>query len=169
MSAKNRFLLDGHDKKDEPFHYTACGLDDIYLVSGFEKHETAYGAGVSIHKVDALHRAIAGHIILRRKTLSLKEFRFLRKEMNVTQRELGKLVGKDEQTIARYEKGESPISSSVDKLVRLVYALNPATPQELDAIREMIDPRFDVDEIAAAPVTFEVTLDGDWHERHRAA
>lgn len=167
MSKKRKFSLDGHDMMNEPFHYTACGLDDIYLVNGYERHDTAYGEGVSIHNIENLHRVIAEHIIERRKTLSNKEFRFLRKEMNLTQKELGELVGKDEQTIARYEKGQSPISSPVDKLVRVLYLLRMATPEELETIRTILQAHFD-DDGEMKPIAFEVTNES-WHERQLAA
>ena len=32
----------------EPYHYTACGLDNIYLFNGYELHQTEDGDGVSI-------------------------------------------------------------------------------------------------------------------------
>jgi putative transcriptional regulator len=30
------------------YHYTECGLDNVYLENGFTVHKTAYGRGVSI-------------------------------------------------------------------------------------------------------------------------
>ena len=42
----------------KPYRYTACGLDDVYLVNGYEIHRTPEGEGVSVNDVDGLHLAI---------------------------------------------------------------------------------------------------------------
>lgn len=124
MSKAARFAYSPGDVQATAYHYTGCGLDDIYLVSGFKRHDTPYGAGVSIENLDELHLAIGAHIICNRKALSPKEFRFLRKNMNLTQDRMGQCMGVTGQTIARYEKGESEISGPADKLMRVIYAVH---------------------------------------------
>jgi len=44
-------------------HYTACGLDNVWLANGFTIKETKYGKGVSIDDVDGLHRLLASNLV----------------------------------------------------------------------------------------------------------
>ena len=66
---------------NEGYHYVECGLDDVYLENGFERIESARGTSIAIRDIDALHRVIGDHLCRRRKELSGKEIRFLRREM----------------------------------------------------------------------------------------
>jgi len=112
----------GDDEVCHEYHYKACGLDDVYLVSGYEVHETPYGRGVSVKDVDGLHRAIGEYLAKHKKVLTGKELRFLRKQMDLTQSDLGKFLGVSDQQVARYEKGESKkMPGAADAVVRLLY------------------------------------------------
>lgn len=91
-------------KNKKPLHYTACGLDDIYLMSGYEIVKTSHGEGTAINKLDELHLAIDRNLAERKKVLSAKALRFLRKHMNLTQSELGKLLGLTSQQVARWKR-----------------------------------------------------------------
>src|SRR5262249_6571947 len=69
----------------EPLHYTASGLDDVYLLNGF-KRETIDGEDyVTIEDLDGLWKAIGLHLARTRKDLAPKQIRFLRHHMNLTQ------------------------------------------------------------------------------------
>lgn len=105
----------------ESLHYTACGLDDVYLISGYKRIKTSYGEGISIKNLDELHKAIGHYLVTQKKVLSGKELRFLRKQMNLTQSELGKLVGLTSQQVARWEKGESTIKDASANLIRVLF------------------------------------------------
>ena len=105
----------------EPLHYTACGLDDVYLVSGYDNEKTSEGDGVSIKKLEQLHKAIGCSLVKEKKVLSGKELRFLRKQMDLSQAELGALVGLTSQQVARWEKGESEISGAADVVLRFLF------------------------------------------------
>lgn len=122
QSAK-RFAHVEHGIDRDPYHYRACGLDDVYLLNGYELVETSYGKGVQIENVEALHRAIAMHLVMMQKPLKAKEFRFLRKQLDLTQKELGDLMKVDAQTVARYEKAESEIPGPTDFLLRMLCAI----------------------------------------------
>ena len=110
----------GETDKD-PLHYTACGLDDVYLMSGYETVKTSHGEGTAIKKLDELHLAIGRNLAERKKVLSAKELRFLRTHMNLTQSELGKLLGLTSQQVARWEKAESDISGAAEFLLRAYF------------------------------------------------
>jgi len=114
------FRLRGdHDKP--PLRYRECGLDDIYLLSGYEIEDSHHGESLSVKNIDELHRAIGGYLASVKKALSGKELRFLRGQMNLTQYELGRLLGMSSQQVARWEKGQSEIPGPADRLVRGLY------------------------------------------------
>jgi DNA-binding transcriptional regulator YiaG len=101
------------------YHYTDSGLRNIWLASGFEVVETNYGKGVAIHDVEGLHRAI-GETLAKKAWLTGAEVRFLRKEMDMSQRALGNLLGNTDQAIAKWEKlGKVP--KTADRMIRLIY------------------------------------------------
>lgn len=105
------------------YHYTESGLDNVYLVNGYKTHETAYGTGISIQNTDGLHRAIGQWLIDLPKALNGAELRFLRIELDMTQRNLGAVLGTTEQTLRLWEKNRrKAIPGSADRLLRALYA-----------------------------------------------
>jgi len=70
------------------YHYTESGLDNIYLEGGVSFHKTVYGKGVSIADTEGLHKAIGRWLIQLPKPLNGAELRFLRLEMETTQKDL---------------------------------------------------------------------------------
>lgn len=103
------------------YHFTECGLDNIYLRNGFDEVETAEGRAVGIHALEQLHRVIAEGIVNKAGFLTGKELRFLRIELDLSQKALGDLMGKSDQMVAKWEKGESAIPILADKAVRDLY------------------------------------------------
>lgn len=104
-----------------PYHYTESGLDYVYLVDGFEVIETAYGPAVLVIQTGKLDRAIAATIVGLQKRLTGQEVRFLRGLMDITQQELGRLLGKDAQTVARWEKAKTEVPATEDIALRQIY------------------------------------------------
>ena len=106
--------------KTKPYHYLESGLRNIWLANGFTVHETVYGNGVSIDAVAGLHQVIAMRLIESKAHLSGGEFRFLRKELGLSQAKLGELWGYDAQTVAIWEKrGRAPVIA--DRFIRAIY------------------------------------------------
>jgi DNA-binding transcriptional regulator YiaG len=103
------------------YHYTESGLPNVYLVNGFTVETLDGEEYISIDDMNGLHKTIANAIIDSPKPLTHQEFRFLRIEMNVSQKTLGTRFGVTEQTIARYEKGESSIPRTTDAALRSLY------------------------------------------------
>jgi putative transcriptional regulator len=122
-----------------PLHYTECGLDDVYLVSGYEIDRTHYGEALSVKNVDQLHKAIGCYLASQKKTLSGKELRFLRKQMDLTQSELGKLLGLGSQQVARWEKGENDISGPADLLLRAYYIQHAGGKLNLQSLAQRLE------------------------------
>lgn len=105
------------------YQYKESGLDNIWLVNGFHMHETPYGKGVSIDNADELHQVIGYSIVNGSAKIRPEEFRFLRVQLGLSQKALGELMGVDQQSIARWEKGRTKegIPGPAEKLIRIVY------------------------------------------------
>ena len=100
------------------YRYTECGLDNV-LIEGMKPCTDDHGEAVYyIQNPVGLHKVIAAGIVQHPKGISGKELRFLRTEMGMTQAELGKLLHRDAQTIARWEKGTSDIEGTAEMVVR---------------------------------------------------
>lgn len=107
--------------KPKPYHYKACGLDNVYLLNGFTYHDMDGEQAISFEDIEGLHRTIGLHIIKYSAKLDGKELRFLRKEMEATQSMLATLLGVSEGTVRRWEKDGS-IDEPADRLIRLLYS-----------------------------------------------
>jgi len=127
------------ERDKTPLHYTDCGLDDVYLVSGYEIARTPHGEGLSIKNLDELHKAIGCTLAKQKKVLSSKELRFLRRQMDLTQSDLGKLLGLSSQQVARWEKGESEISGPADLLVRAFFIQYAGGTLDLQALASFLE------------------------------
>jgi DNA-binding transcriptional regulator YiaG len=103
-----------------PFHFTASGLSNVWLLNGFTIEVTPHGEGVRIEDVDGLHKALAHAIVTAKAAFTGEELRFLRKYLQLSQAGLGRLLGLSDQSIARWEKGQGAIDPSAERLVRMV-------------------------------------------------
>lgn len=126
------------------YHYTECGLDNVYLKNGYRFGEHRSEKGVAFENIDGLHQAIGLALVNAPSPLRGKEFRFLRIELGPSQAGLGKLFGVDKQTIARWEKGET-YSAEADRLIRLIYAESILGAGNLREIIQRLADRDDID------------------------
>lgn len=101
------------------YHYTECGLRNVWLANGFELKATRYGTGLAIHDVEGLHQAI-GRALAHKAALTGADLRFLRKEMDLSQAGLGTLLGVTDQAVAKWEK-TGRIPRTAERMVRLIY------------------------------------------------
>lgn len=104
-----------------PYHYTESGLDNIYLLNGVQTIVEDSEQLTSINNLDQLHLQIAKTLIGKHSSLEAKEFKFLRVELNLSQKALAELLGVDSQTVARWEKSETAIPRGSDVLLRAYY------------------------------------------------
>lgn len=103
------------------YHYTDGGLRNVWLVNGYEIRKTPYGNGVAFHNLDGLTQSICTALTRKAAPLTGSEFRYIRSAgMLLSQPALGKLMGIDGQSVARWEK-TSKVPRWADKLVRLLY------------------------------------------------
>jgi len=151
----------------DPYHYKACGLDNIYLLNGYDIEEHDADKHVFVRNMEGLHKAIGRYIVTKRKGLTGQEIRFLRNTLNLTQSELADQLGNNAQSIARWEKGQAEIPGDAEKLLRVFFFAKLVTRDELEALRALILQRLaeldEIDENVTAPAKF--ILDGHWTEK----
>jgi DNA-binding transcriptional regulator YiaG len=104
------------------YHYVESGLDNIFLENGYHPHDTPYGKGIAIQDTEGLHKAIGRWLIVQPVSLKGAELRFLRLEMEQTQRNLAAILGTTEQTLRLWEKARSKsLPGPADRLLRALY------------------------------------------------
>ena len=103
------------------YHYTDGGLRNVWLANGYEIKKTPFGEGVAFHNLEGLTTSICIALTNKAGVLTGSEFRYIRSAgMLLSQPALGKLMGIDGQSVARWEK-TSKVPRWADKLVRLLY------------------------------------------------
>ncbi|WP_296253658.1 transcriptional regulator [Pseudomonas sp. UBA4194] len=85
-------------------HYMESGLPNVWLTNGFVVKQTSHGEAVAITDVLSLHDVIGKAVAQKPAALTGAEFRFLRKELGLSQDSLGKIIGLSGQAIAIWEK-----------------------------------------------------------------
>lgn len=130
---------------NDMYHYSECGLDDVYLANGFRWHDTPEGSGVAIDDVEGLHRGIATALIHRRGRLNGKELRFLRTELELSQAGLARLLGMTRLAVSRWERQENRMSGAADRMIRVLY--QESASQNIH-IMELLETLADIDEMS---------------------
>ena len=142
----------------ELHHYRECGLNNVFLLNGFTVKATRHGRAVSIDDMDGLHRAIGTHLAREKRALTGAELRFLRVELGLSQKMLGMLLGKSAQTVARWEKEQSRIDSTAERVVRMLYTEQGGKNEK---IRNMLQELAAPDDLACEnEFRFEDTAEG---------
>jgi DNA-binding transcriptional regulator YiaG len=129
--SKQHFYKRGAKPCDEPLLYRGAGIEGIYLCSGFKREEIDGEWFTRIEDIQGLHNAIGLYLVEHRKALAPHEIRFLRNTMEKTQAEVARVIGVDAQTVARWEKGKSEMPGPADRMLRILFVLSLASPEEL--------------------------------------
>jgi len=158
MTSRKHFFTKGEAPESEPLHYPQCGLDNVFLLNGFDRETVDGEEHITIHGLDGLWKAIGLHIILRQKTLAPQEARFLRRQMDLTQAELARMLRVADQTVARWEKGDTALNGTADFALRTAFLLSPTSQPEgkkiLDELLQHIQELTDTDEDPSARAVF---------------
>ncbi|WP_416423398.1 transcriptional regulator [Pseudomonas sp. App30] len=102
------------------YHYVESGLPNVWLSNGYVLKQTSYGEALGITDVQGLHDTIGKALAEKPAPLTGAEFRFLRKELGLSQERLGDIVGLTSQAVAIWEKtGKIPTVS--DRYLRGLY------------------------------------------------
>jgi len=131
------------------YQYKESGLDNIYLEDGYTIHKTPYGEGVSIADTEGLHKVIGRWLISLPKPLIGAELRFLRLEMDMTQKNLAGILGTTEQSLSLWERHrKKAMPGPADRLLRAVYAEFIGGD---GSIRSMVNRLAELDQITKPP------------------
>jgi len=134
--------------REMAYRYEDSGLDNIYLDNGYTIHETPYGQGVSIEDTAGLHKAIGLWLVSLPKPLNGAELRFLRLELEMTQRHLAATLGTTEQSLRLWEKNRKKrLGGPADRLLRALYSEYVGGD---GSIRRMVDRLAQLDQIERA-------------------
>jgi len=118
------------------YHYTFGGLRNVWLVNGYTVKQTPMGEAVAFADGQGLERAICIALAAKPAHLSGAELRFIRQSgLLMSQAALGKMIGADAQSVARWEK-HGRVPKWADKLVRLVFTAHAEGNQP---IRRVVD------------------------------
>lgn len=103
------------------YHYTDCGLPNVWLQNGFHVVMTPYGEGVSIEDADTLHQVLALDLTRKSGGVTGAEFRFMRTMLGLSQQSLALMLGFTEQAVSLWErKGKVP--TAPDAALRMLVA-----------------------------------------------
>lgn len=140
------------------FHYVSCGLKNVYLRNGYTVKETPYGKATSIQDVEGLHKAIGLYLVKNKPQLSGSEVRFLRRELDISQKALADLLGVGDTSVRNWESGRGKITGPADRMLRVLYQQYVKGPTE---IRSMVEHINELDRQITKKVEF-VETDRGW-------
>lgn len=141
------------------YRWDDCGLKNVWLVNGYTLHDTQYGKGVSFHDIEGLTRAVCAALARKPGKLTGVEFRYLRQAgLGMSQPSLGRLIGIDAQSIARWEK-TGKVPKWANRMIRLVYE---AHADGNTAIRSVVGRINDVDRLVNQRIVLEQTQKRGW-------
>lgn len=146
------------------FHYKGCGLDNVYLANGYERRTTNSGMEVMhIEDMAGLHRTIALTVAVNPLEIGGAEFRFLRKELDMSQRAIAGVLGVQEQTVSLWERGEQPVPQYA---AVLICALTREYFSGQAAMKNLIDRVCSANlAIAKTKLLIERTDQGSWMQK----
>lgn len=162
--------------------YRGCGLDNLYLANGYRIRKRNGETYMSVKDVEGLHFKIALCLATRLVPLTAKEFRFLRKFVNLTQDELARQFDVTRGTINRYENDQTVIPKPTRILLQLMALQHvlelPAKIANVDAgavkglineatdyllqVREDLSPNETCMDMIEGPPAFVIDAMGDW-------
>lgn len=145
------------------YHYTESGLNNIYLVNGFEIIKTGDGSEeIFIHDIHGLHKTIGKTLIFKKGLLAGDEIKFIRTTLDLSQTSLGRLLGLDYQTILGWEKSKFPISKTADHFLRIIF-FSYLNKEDNCAVYDKINEIADIDATEAATNRIELQeVDDEW-------
>lgn len=140
------------------YHYTESGLQNVWLMNGYKTKKTPYGDAVAIINAEGLHRMM-GRYLCSKGHMTGAEFRFLRKELDLSQTRLGMLLGYSEEAVSLWErKGRIPKGARI-----LMQAMYLGTIDGDRPLKQTIEHLADLDRDEMDKVVFEDTQAG-WRE-----
>ena len=114
------------------------GLPNVFLADGY--HESSFDGRVAYSYSDlvGLYVEIAKSIALSTHEMTAAEFRFLRKRLELSQSEVGNIIGKTSQAVAKWEKEKAQIPKADSTLLRLTWLQKFAPSEILDFLSNFL-------------------------------
>jgi len=135
------------------YHYTECGLDNVWLANGYRTR----GDAVSIENSAGLHDTI-GREIANKPSLSGAELRYLRKALGFPQVELARVLQVSEEAVSLWErKDRVPYAAGC-----LVQALYLEITEGGAKLRELVETLAQRESNNAEHLVFNETPDTGW-------
>lgn len=144
------------------YRWDDMGLKNVWLANGYILHETPYGRGVSFEDIEGLTRAVSLALARKPGKLTGAEFRYLRQAgLGMSQPSLGKVLGVDAQSIARWEKS-GKVPKWANRMIRLVFEAHADGDV---AIRRVVERINDIDRLVNRRIVLEQTGRRGWQAR----
>lgn len=102
--------------------YKHFALDNLFLANGYLETSTEYGVEREYEREDELEQCIRRLVLRKPEPLRGWDLRFLRRGLELSQADFGRMVDRDAQTIARWEKSADSIPKFVDLMIRARFA-----------------------------------------------
>lgn len=119
------------------YRYDECGLDNVILKNLPVRLDDDGEELIVIPAVNLLHNVLLAAVASKPSGLIGKEIRFIRTKLGMTQAELARVIGRDGQTIGRWERNEFEIEQSADTLIRILAFQFLDGESELPDVREL--------------------------------
>jgi len=147
------------------YRYAESGLDNVIIEGVQFLADDAGEDCVTIPNINGLHKAIAYGIVSRRSGMTGRELRFLRAEMGMTQAELATMVHREPLAISRWERGECPVDSNAEAVIRVYAVQKLELPEDLD-VREIAG--WCVPSAETPPIVIDGSDPGNYHLKEAA-
>lgn len=142
-------------KREKQYRYAESGLPSVILENAVVS-TTCTQCGetyIGIPAVEALHRAVAGALIRKKRRLAPQEIKFLRKSLGWSGVDFAKRMGAKPETVSRWENGKAPMGAQADRLLRVLVAREtPVLEYPVDVLAQIA-----ADEGPAMPARLEMT------------
>ncbi len=137
-----------------------CGLPNVFLMNGYRQFHDDGDLVTAYENIDDLYFAITRQICVGGAPLTSHEVRFLRKRLEKNQGEIGAMLGKTSQAVAKWEKGAAvPLPDSV--ALRMAW-LTDHSPRDLVILgKSLVQGNHKLDAAAGNGYCFEY-IDGQW-------
>ena len=133
-------------RRKQLYHYTESGLSNLWLrdIMIYVCHRCR-AEYLEIPNIRRIHRWVADQLAQKPSPLTGEEFRFLRKQMRLSTKDLAEVMGVTRESLSRWENNGEPIGPQSDRLIRLIYRIwataeeqPPVGPPLVQWIRETL-------------------------------
>jgi putative transcriptional regulator len=148
-------------------HMTGIGLSNVYLLNGFHIDSDDGDETISYENIAGLYFEISRAISSKPYIMRPDEFRFVRKQLKMSQSEVATLFDKSDQAIAKWEKGLLPVPKAESSLLKIVWLSQNVKASEFKSTVLSLNASFKAND---QPPIFAFSFsNGVWQFNTRAA